>query len=230
MSVATLATPTRTLPARETVAARTLLICGVLSSLLYVAMVALVPLAWPGYDSASQVVSELSAIDAPTRQLWVPLVTVYSLLLAAFGWGVRAAAPRGGPLRVAGLLVIVHGVIGLFWPPMHLRVVLAAGGGTLTDTLHIAWSVMTAILMTAAIGFAAAGLGTRFRAYSTVTVLVLVTFGWLTGVAGPRVSANLPTPLLGVWERVSIGAFLLWVVVLAAALLRRPSSVKPDRV
>jgi hypothetical protein len=32
--------------------------------------------------------------------------------------------------------------------------------------------------------------------------------------------ANLPTPLIGVWERINIGVFLLWVVMLAIALLR----------
>ena len=38
-----------------------------------------------------------------------------------------------------------------------------------------------------------------------------------------RVGANLPTPPLGVWERINIGAFLLWVMVLAACLLREPA-------
>lgn len=30
-----------------------------------------------------------------------------------------------------------------------------------------------------------------------------------------------PAPLLGVWERINIGVFIAWVVVLAIALLRR---------
>jgi len=36
----------------------------------------------------------------------------------------------------------------------------------------------------------------------------------------PRLAANLPTPWMGVWERINIGVFLLWVSVLAIALLR----------
>ena len=43
------------------------LICGIASSLLYVAMNVFVPMQWEGYSSASQTVSELSAIGAPTR-------------------------------------------------------------------------------------------------------------------------------------------------------------------
>jgi hypothetical protein len=55
-----------------------LLVCGVLSSVLYVAMNVFVAMQWAGYSSASQTVSELSAIGAPTRPLWVPLGLVYT--------------------------------------------------------------------------------------------------------------------------------------------------------
>jgi uncharacterized membrane protein len=74
-------------------------------------------------------------------------------------------------------------------------------------------------LTTAAIGFGAAAFGKRFRFYSIATVVILVAFGALTGLDGPRIAANLPTPWVGVWERINIGVFLLWVVVLAVALL-----------
>ena len=47
------------------------LACGVLSSLLYVAMNVFVPIQWDGYSTASQTVSELSAIGAPMRVLWL---------------------------------------------------------------------------------------------------------------------------------------------------------------
>jgi hypothetical protein len=67
-----------------------LLICGILSSLLYVAMNVFVPMLDPAYRSASQSVSELSAIGAPTRSVWVPLGIVYTLLVTAFGWGVTS--------------------------------------------------------------------------------------------------------------------------------------------
>src|SRR3954454_20147633 len=124
-----------------------LLTCGIVSSLLYVAMNVFVPMQWEGYSSTSQTVSELSAIGAPTRPLWVPLGLAYTLLVAAFGWGVRASVRQNRPLRVAGSLLVAYGVIGLAWPPMHLREVLAAGGGTLTDTMHIVFAVMTVFLM-----------------------------------------------------------------------------------
>jgi hypothetical protein len=55
---------------RRTTIQQVLLICGIASSLLYAAMLVFVPLFWKGYSSASQTVSELSAIDAPSRSLW----------------------------------------------------------------------------------------------------------------------------------------------------------------
>jgi hypothetical protein len=74
-----------------------LLLCGLLSSVLYVAMNIFVPMQWQGYSAASQAVSELSAIDAPTRPLWVSLGIAYTLLLTAFGWGIWRSAEASRP-------------------------------------------------------------------------------------------------------------------------------------
>ena len=192
------------------------LICGILSSLLYVAMNVFVPMQWEGYSIASQTVSELSAIGAPTRQLWLLLVIPYNLLVVAFGWGIWLSAGRNRPLHVVGGLMIANGVIGIFWPPMHLR----GAEFSLTDTLHIVFSIVTVLIFMLEIGFGAASFGKRFRLYSIATMVILVLFGALTGLDGPRIAANLPTPWVGVWERISIGAFLLWVVLLSITLLR----------
>ena len=113
--------------------------------------------------------------------------------------------------------MVAYGVVSLAWPlaPMHLR----GAEFTLTDTMHIVLAMVTVLLMLLAIGFGAVAFGKRFRRYSTATLVILVAFGALTGLDGPRIAANLPTLWVGVWERINIGAFLLWVVVLAVALL-----------
>jgi hypothetical protein len=193
-----------------------LLACGILASLHYAAMLVFVPRHWKGYSSASQTVSELSAIGAPTRSLWVALAVVYTLLLVAFGWGVWRSAERSRALRVVGALLIASAVIGLFWPPMHLR----GTEPTLTDTLHIVFAVIWNLLAVLTIVFAAAALGARFRLYSAVILATFVVFGILTGMEAPRIATNLPTPWIGVWERIIIGAFYLWLSALAVVLLR----------
>jgi hypothetical protein len=201
-----------------------LLVCGIAAPLLYVAMLVFVPMGWEGYSSASQTVSELSAIGAPTRPLWVPLGIVYTVLVAAFGWGIWASTRGNRRLRVVGGLMIACGVFGLFWPPMHLREVLAAGGGTLSDTLHIVWTIVSNLLTLLAMGFAAAAFGQRFRRYSIATMVILVAFGALTTVDAPGIQANLPTPWIGVWERINIAVWMFWLIVLAVALLRRSAA------
>jgi len=44
---------------------------------------------------------------------------------------------------MVGAMLFTQPVFGLFWPPMHQRAVLAAGGGTLTNTLHVVWTIVT---------------------------------------------------------------------------------------
>ena len=55
---------------------KVLIICGILSSFWYVAINVYVPMQYEGYSISSLTVSELSAIGAPTRKLWIVLVIV----------------------------------------------------------------------------------------------------------------------------------------------------------
>jgi hypothetical protein len=196
-----------------------LLGCGIVSSVLYVATVVLAPRRWEGYSSSSQTVSELFAINAPTKPLVVPLFLTYSVLVIAFGMGVWASAGRKLALRVAAVGLIGKEVLGfvvtLFFP-IHLRGVKA----TLTDNMHGILTSVGVLFMLLAIGFGAAAFGKRFRIYSIATFLMLVVGGVLTGLDQPKLEPNLPTPWMGVWERFNIYAYMLWVVVLAIALLR----------
>jgi hypothetical protein len=152
-----------------------------------------------------------------------------------FSWGVWKSAGGNRPLRVAGGLMMAYAALGVIWPfaPMHLRETLAAGGATSSDTIHIALGVVTEILYLCALGFAAAAFGKPFRLYSLATLVLLLIFGVLTFLEAPGIAANRPTPLIGVWERINIGVFLVWVVVLAMTLLRnenKPNSMKAENL
>ena len=199
---------------------KTLLLCGIASSLLYAGMIWAIR--YEGYSLISQVPSELTAIGAPTRTLWAQLGWIYTVLEAAFGFGLWRWAGHNRALRIVGGLILAHASLGLLWPfaAMHQREVLAAGGGTPSDTLHLVLAGVTVFLMFLAIGFGAAAFGTRFRVYSIAAIVVLLAFGGLTFLEAPRVQANLPTPWIGLWERINISVFLLWVVMLAAVLWR----------
>jgi hypothetical protein len=202
------------------------LACGPLSSLLYAAMTAFLPGRWPGYDSASQTISELSAVGAPTRPLWVVLAIVYTLLVVAFGWGVRMSAEHDRRLRAVGTLIVIYGALGVLWvlAPMHQRATIAAGGSTVSDTFHLVLATITVLLFLAALALAATALGRAFRLFSVGTLVPLLVFAVLTFRDAPRVGQNQPTPLVGVWERANVGLFLVWIAVLAVVLLVRSHS------
>jgi accessory gene regulator protein AgrB len=70
------------------------------------------------------------------------------------------------------------------------------------------------------IGFGAAVFGKGFRFYSIITILVFIIFGVLTFVEAPNVDKNLPTPYIGLWERINIAAFMIWLFVFSIDLLR----------
>jgi hypothetical protein len=85
---------------RTRLAVRLSLIGGILSPLLYVAMTVFIAMQSDGYSSASQTISELSAIDAATRSLWLPPAVLYTILVTAVGWGVWTSACRSRTIRV----------------------------------------------------------------------------------------------------------------------------------
>lgn len=208
---------------------RTALFCGVLSSVLYLVINVIVPLHFPGYSHSAHTVSELSAVGAPTRMLWSVLVTPYTFLMLVFGWGVLKSAGENRNIQVSGIAMLAYAALGFFWPfaPMHPREILAAGGGTLSDTMHLALGAVTEILYLTALGFAAVSLGKGFRWYSLMTFIVLLAFGTLTFLDAPKISNGEPTPFIGAWERINIGVFLLWVIVLTSVLWNRGPSSPP---
>lgn len=203
-----------------------LLACGILSSLLYLFEINIfAPMRYPGYSVKSQVPSELFAIDAPANTaLFRALGTLYVVLLIAFGIGVWLSAGEKRSMRVTGALLVasaVVGYVGSFFP-MHQREVLAAGGATLSDTMHqIIYGAISSPIAFLYIGFAAYAVRDKwFRIYSVVTILIMLAFGGLLAMDSSKIGKNEPTPWVGFNERILIAAFMTWIIVLAIVLLR----------
>jgi hypothetical protein len=173
------------------------LLCGIVSSLLYAAMIWLIR--YEGYSPISQVPSELTAIGAPTQALWARLGWIYTALVTTFGLGLWKFAGGNRPVRIVGGVILAFASLGFLWPfaAMHTREVLAAGGATWSDSAHVVLGGVTVVLMFLAIGFGATAFGRRFRVYSIATIVVLLVFGVLTFLEAPRLQANLPTRWIG---------------------------------
>lgn len=205
---------------------RIMLICGILSSVLYIATVVLAALGWADYSSTSQTVSELIAINAPTRPIVAPLFVIYAFLIFAFGLGVWQSSiqkPARHFIMVGLVGKEVLGLVVTLFFPMHLRGV----GATLTDTMHGVLTCVGVLFMLLAIGFGASAFGKSFRFYSFGTIVLLILGGSLAGSDAPRIAANLATPWAGVTERFNIFAYMLWVIVLAIILIRKEKLLYP---
>lgn len=205
-----------------------LLSCGIVSSLLWpVSSEVLAALLYPAYNPLSQAVSELTSIGAPTRPLMLVEGFIYSALLVAFGIGVLRSARGNRALRATGVLLVVYGAVGPLWYPFPMTARDKIGTtSAATDVMHVVLGVVDSLLFLSILAVGAAALGRRFRIYSIVTLATVAVFGVLTFSTVPRIAAAQPTPWLGVVERIELGAFLLWVAVLAVVLLRatRPTA------
>ena len=196
-----------------------MLLCGFISTVFYGASIVSPVTEWSSYDHKSQTISELIAIDAPTRPLVGALFVTYSLILIVFGIGSRGTAGGNMPMRRAAIGLIdkeVLGAIVTLWFPMHLRGVETA----FTDTMHGSLTFVGMLFILLAVGSGANVSGVKFWVYSWVTIGVLVAGGCIAAMDAPKLAANLPTPWIGVSERVSVGAYMLWVTVLSLELTR----------
>lgn len=196
---------------------KVLLICGILSGLLYIGSDIAAAVRYDGYSYTDQVVSELSAIGAPTRGFLVPLYIAYDVLLMAFAVGVWTSAGPKQSLRAVAAALAANAIVGLVAPfPMTTR----GGEMTFTDMMHIVIIGVTVLSFLVAISVGGNAFGKKFRLYSIATVLTSIASVAATAVQAPKMEANLSTPWLGLIERVSVYAFVLWVLVLAVLLLR----------
>ncbi len=74
-----------------------LLACGILAPLFYISTDLLAAISYEGYNYIDQAISELSAIGAPTRTLWVAMLFLYNPSLIAFGIGVWRTSGNSAP-------------------------------------------------------------------------------------------------------------------------------------
>jgi uncharacterized protein DUF998 len=198
---------------------KVLLICGIIASLLYGAIDLLGGIVWHGYNFASQAISELTAIGAPTTQLLAPLYPIYNFLMIAFGLGVLILAGQNRKLHFIGVLQVIIGFVGLAWMqfPIHMRGVEP----TFTDAMHNAFAGVQTLFILSSIGLGIIAYGKRFGYYSIGTLVTLIACGTLTfAIAGQLVPQQQLVNWFGLLERITVYGYMVWVIVLAIALMR----------
>ena len=199
-----------------------LLLCGIAAPIVYVAAVILGGIMRPGYSHTAQAISELIETDAPNTGLLNPLFAVYNLLTIAFAAGIWLTvretadkrARRMGYLGASALFAAgVFGFTTLFFPmDPHSILTTSTGVKHATAAGLNSLATMLTLLFTGLWLRKVEGLH-RFATYTFVSDLVVLIAG---GLAAASTSSH--SPLLGLFERITIGAYIQWLLVVALKL------------
>jgi hypothetical protein len=93
---------------------RILLVCGVVSSVLYVVVDVLGTLRYPGYRYTEQQFGDLTASGSPMRPLMLALSVIpYTLLVAAFAVGIWVSAPQKRVGTITGAMLLGYAAFGM---------------------------------------------------------------------------------------------------------------------
>jgi hypothetical protein len=193
-----------------------LLACGLVAPLISVLMDQILGRLVKGYNFTVQSISELSAAGSPTRSLALVVLVVTSALLIAFGIGIWRSGSASLLPRVVGGLVIGNAALSLiamlFFPNRYgVQPVFASPG-----VLLMFGSVLCSVL---AFVFGAIAFGGWLRVLSVAVpaaFVLLAILRFATAASDPG-GASAST---GAQERTMAYAFQLWLMALAAYLLR----------
>lgn len=204
---------------KDDLARKALLRCGVLSSLLYVATDLMASRQYEGYSYADQTYSELLATGAPTRFGMLLVSIAYNALVASFAVGVWISASGNRTARITALMMAGYAALSMI-TPTFFQMDMRGAPTTLRGGLHGPMTAAMSLFIVLSMGFGAFLAGRRFRVYSFATIVIVLTFGILTGSQVPQLEAGQVTPWMGLTERINIYATMLWFAVLAVALAR----------
>jgi len=197
---------------------RLLLQAGIAAPLVYLATVAVGGWTTLDYSHLGDPVSALFAAGAPHALPISAAFVLYNLLLLAFGAGLLLSF-RNEPiaLRIAALMVLQSGVYGIVIEAFPMDPMGAPA--TFAGIAHIVVAALLLFSTIAAMVYAVIGWldlpEARGAALGTIGLLAIVlVFGALAALA-----ATQGWPLLGLYQRITIGGYLVWLVAVAAALL-----------
>jgi hypothetical membrane protein len=201
-------------------------VCGILAPILYVAAVIGGGLMWPGYSHVTNYISDLIGSGAPHKWLLDPAFGIYNIFCFAFGLGafLVARAALENKRRMVGLLgatfLVLTGVLGftlLFFPEDPVGAHLTSRGITHIVLAGISSLTTMVSMLLLAFWFRGEPSTRGMGIYSFISVGFVFVTGGFTGAMG--VSHN---PLVGLMERLTIGGFMQWLLVVSVSMLAAP--------
>jgi len=191
---------------------------GLVSLLSYLAAVLFAPTAYPGYRWMQQAVSDLSAVNAPSRDLWnrlsclyVPCGLVSLMMSCVFIQKKHSRALRLGVYLFTGMNWLSAAGYTLF------PLTDSGYAGTVQDGLHLAVTALVVVLSITSLVLVMVG-GYRRRAMVSLAMWASVALGMMfIGAVG---SGLAPKAIFGVMERFSLFAAVGFTAVLGIYLMR----------
>lgn len=177
---------------------------GVISLLSYAAAVVFSPLAYPGYVWTQQAVSDLSAANAPSRQLWEQLSSLYALC-GVVSVTMACVFVQGRLNRKLRLAIYLFAAMNWISAAGYASFPLTQSGyaGTLQDVMHMVVTAAVVGLSIASLVLFIVG-GLRKRRYVSLGVLAAVALAvMMIGSIGTGLA---PLSMFGVFERFSVFA------------------------
>jgi hypothetical protein len=198
--------------------------CGITAPVLYIATAIIGAALRPNdYSHIVNAISELLSNGAPNKAVLDVVFNIYNALLLAFAIGAYSTSKNMPRLtRVAmGILVGIQ-VLSFSWGffPMDPLGAEATFAGTMHNVLGGVVALAT-IIMPLLMGLGVRHLDgfKRYAAYSFVSSAVIFVSG-LTGV----ILAGQGIQLFGLFERITIGTYEVWIFVTALSLLKAKES------
>jgi hypothetical protein len=193
---------------------------GACAATLYAVTVIVGGLLHPGYSHITQAISELSAAGAVNERVLTACFALVEALTVVFASGFFLAV-RGTnrSLSASAVLMSAMGFVGLGFarfPMDQVGTPMTADGQA-----HIALVILSVPLAIAAVALSMLGWrrqpeGGSMALISFIALCAMLLSGVISGVGVVN-----GWSVIGIWERVNIGAFLFWQAATAIYLLRR---------
>lgn len=177
---------------------------GIVAFLSYIAAMVFSPSAYPGYDWMSQAVSDLSAVNAPSRERWNLLAALYNAftLPCLFAACIFIRGRLNKPLRVGIYLFTVMSCISKVGYSMF-PLSDSGNAGTFQDVMHVYVVTPPVVMLSIAslITIMVGGYRSKGK-YRTIAICATVALGMM--FAGPIGMGAFPKAYFGIFERFSV--------------------------
>ena len=180
-----------------------------------------------GFSPIINAVSELTQAGSENTVLLSSLFFIAAIMLMIFGIGLVAHFKFGHSKLIffGGIFIILLGVFsalsGTIFPMGPF-----GGDETFAGNMHIILTGLNIVLVVLSIPMIGIGLNRikqwkSFRLYSIMTVLVMIIFGASTSVLIMN-----DIEMLGLFERITIYAYQLWIFILAFLFIKEQPILK----